>query len=265
MKYGFIGLGSQGAPMAQRMIDAGLPVVLWARRPESLSPYENTSATFAESVTKLGEQVEHCGICVVDDDGVRQVCRELLPAMKPGGTVAIHATIHPQLCRELEQEASNRGLLLVDAPVSGGGGAAAEGALTVMVGGTAEAFQKMKPVLDTFSGHLIHLGPIGSGQMAKLVNNSLMAANLAMAYHAREAAKSLGIDPDAFVDLIKLSSGRSFAFDVCARWQQPTDFTHGAKMLNKDVRLLGEALGGHPAYEPIHDAAQPLLDLALQG
>lgn len=264
MKKGFIGLGSQGAPMAQRMIDGGYEVVLWARRQESLEPFQESGAVFADSIASLGEQVDHCGICVVDDAGVKQVCDELMPAMAAGGSIAIHSTIHPELCKTLEQEAQKHQLLLVDAPVSGGAPAAAAGKLTVMVGGSSEAFDRMQPIFATFSGLLVHLGGIGAGQLAKLVNNSMMAANMAIAHHSLVAAKALGVDPEAFIGLVKESSGRSFAFDVCAKLTQPSDFSHGAKMLNKDVGLLGEALADSTLYEPIKNAANPFLELALK-
>lgn len=263
MKYGFIGLGSQGAPMAQRMIEAGLDVVLWARRPETLAPYAQPSVSFASSVAELGSRVQHCGICVVDDQGVREVCDELFPAMAPGGSVAIHSTVHPQLCKQLAEEAAGYQLALVDAPVSGGGSAAAAGELTVMVGGTEAAFLQMRPVFETFSGLLLHLGAIGTGQMAKLINNSMMAANLAIAHDSFAAAKVLGLDRAAYSELIKASSGHSFAFDVRDRMEAPTQFEHGAKMLNKDVRLLGETLGDHSSYRLIRDAAQSFISQAL--
>ncbi|MYM61885.1 NAD(P)-dependent oxidoreductase [Pseudomaricurvus sp. HS19] len=265
MKCGFIGLGSQGAPMAQAIIDAGYETVLWARRPESLEPYADSGASFAGSVRELGEQVQFCGICVVDDNGVRQVCDELIPAMATGGCIAIHSTVHPQLCRELAAAAGERGIYLIDAPVSGGGSAAADKTLTVMVGGSDEALEKMRPVLETFSGLLIHLGDVGAGQMAKLVNNSMMAANLAIAHQSLAAAAALGVDRDAFIQLVKVSSGRSFAFDVGSRIGKPSDFAHGARMLNKDVGLLGEALGDDPSYPLIHDTAQAFLKAALEN
>lgn len=265
MKCGFIGLGSQGGPMAQRMIDAGYEVVLWARRPESLEPYANSSATFADTVAELAAQVQMCGVCVVDDAGVQKICDELIPAMAPGGVIIIHSTVHPELCQSLAEQAKARGLTLLDAPVSGGGEGAANGTLTVMLGGDEDAVATVRPVLESFAGTIVHLGDVGAGQVAKLVNNSMMAANLAVSHFAIEAAKTLKIDPKAFVDLVKVSSGRSFAFDVCARMPEPSAFNHGAKLLAKDVRLLGESIGVEDSsYEFIRDTASTFLDLALE-
>ena len=264
IRCGFIGLGSQGAPMAQRMIDAGYPVVLWARRPESLEPYRGTAATFAADVAELGAQAQHVGICVVDDAGVRQVCEALIPAMQPGGVIAIHSTILPETCQALARQAAERGIALVDAPVSGGEPAAKAGTLTVMVGGAPDAVAKARPVFETFGQLIVHLGDVGAGQNAKLVNNSLMAANMGVAQHALDAGAALGVDRAALVELIKASSGRSFGFEVFARLPTPAAFKHGAALLAKDVRLLGEVLGDDPGAVGLGAAAKPFLDAALK-
>jgi len=264
MTCGFIGLGSQGAPMAQRMIDAGFPVVLWARRAETLEPYRGTAARFAGGVAELGAQAQHVGVCVVDDAGVRQVCEALIPAMQPGGLIAIHSTILPQTCQDLARQAAERGIALIDAPVSGGEPAAKAGTLTVMVGGAADAVARARPVFETFSQLIVHLGDVGAGQNAKLVNNSLMAANMGLAQHALAAGAALGIDRAALVELIKASSGRSFGFEVFARLPTPAAFKHGASLLAKDVRLLGEVLGEDPGAAGLEAAAKPFLDAALK-
>src|SRR4051812_37633936 len=128
---GFIGLGSQGAPMARRMIEAGFRTTLWARRPESLEPYRGAGALFAASIAELAA-AEHVGVCVLNDDDVRQVCGELIPAMRRGSRIAIHSTVNPDPCRDMEREAAKRGIALIDAPVSGGSPAAEVGALTLM-------------------------------------------------------------------------------------------------------------------------------------
>jgi len=263
-KYGFIGLGSQGGPMARRMIDSGLPTVLWARRAESLQPFEDSGAEYAASVAELGKQVRYVGVCVVDDAGVREVCDQLIEAMRPGGLIVIHSTVHPQLCEELAARAAEKQLQLIDAPVSGGGQGAADRTLTVMLGGDTSAVDAARPVLETFAGLIVHLGGVGAGQNAKLVNNAMMAANLAIAYQGLEASAQLGIDREAFVELVKVSSGRSFSFEVCSRLPAPEAFEHGAGLLAKDVGLLGDSLGDFQAFTVIRDTADTFLRKALK-
>lgn len=262
VRTGFIGLGSQGGPMARRMAEAGFPLTLWARRPEALDPFRETAAGFASSIAELGAACDHVGICVIDDDGVRQVCAELIPAMRPGSRIVIHSTVHPETCFALARIAKDRGIDVVDAPVSGGGQGAAAGTLTVMVGGDVEPVAAARPVFESFAGTIVHLGGVGAGQTAKLINNALMAAHVALAQHALNAGAALGIDRQALVDLIKVSSGRSFGFEVGARLPAPSAFAHGAALLAKDVRLLGEVLGDHPAFAAFDHIASPFLKLA---
>jgi 3-hydroxyisobutyrate dehydrogenase-like beta-hydroxyacid dehydrogenase len=200
----------------------------------------------------------------VNDADVQQVCEQLIPAMQPGGRIAIHSTVHPDTCRVLARQASMRGITLIDAPVSGGAPAAEAGALTVMVGGSAEAFAAAQPIFATFGRLIVHLGDVGAGQIAKLINNSLMAANLSVAHHALAAGVELGIPREALVRLLVASSGRSFALDVCARMPSPASFAHGAALLSKDVRLLGEVAGSeNPLYIQLRDAALAFIALAL--
>lgn len=263
MKCGFIGLGSQGAPIARRMIDAGFEVALWARRPDSLAPFADTPAKTAASVAELGARAEHVGVCVVDDAGVREICAVLIPAMSEGSRIAIHSTVHPDTCIQLAEQAAARGIKLLDAPVSGGEPAAKAGALTVMVGGDTNAFAAAKPVFESFGKLILHLGIVGAGQQAKLINNALMAAHMALAHHALQTGVKLDLDRDALIALIKASSGRSFGFEIYARLPTPQAFAHGGALLAKDVRLLGELRGAGASAAPIRDIAVPFLNLVL--
>jgi 3-hydroxyisobutyrate dehydrogenase-like beta-hydroxyacid dehydrogenase len=259
---GFIGLGSQGAPMARRIVEAGFPLLLWARRAETLAPFADTAAQTVSSIAELGVRADHVGVCVVDDAGLTQVCNELIPAMRTGTRIAIHSTVHPATVIELAKQAAARGIAIVDAPVSGGGPAAAAGTLTVMTGGDPEVIAAARPVFATFGGLIARVGEVGAGQLAKLVNNALMAANMAIAHHGLEAGRALGLDHAGLSDIVKVSSGRSFGFEVCSRLPTPAAFDHGAKLLAKDVRLLGEVLSASPAVVALRDVATPFLELA---
>jgi len=258
---GFIGLGSQGGPIALRIGAAGYPLVVWARRAEALAPFVGAGASAADSIAALGARCTHVGICVVDDAGVREVCAQLLPAMARGGRVAIHSTIHPETCRALARDAAARGVALIDAPVSGGAPAAAAGKLTVMVGGAADAVAAARPLFATFGELIVHLGNVGAGQLAKLVNNALLAAHMGLAQHALAGGVALGIERTALAELIKASSGRSYGFEVYARLPSPAAFAHGAKMLDKDLGLLGQLLAGNANYLALQKSARDFLDL----
>ena len=262
IKTGFIGLGSQGGPMAERMLAQGFSLAVWARRPEALEAFTAQGATAAGSIAEMGAACDHIGICVVDDAGVAQVCDKLIPAMKPGSLLAIHSTILPQGCETLEARCAARGIAFLDAPVSGGGMCAANKTLTVMCGGSEKAFEQAKPVFESFAGLLVHLGGAGSGQRAKIVNNTLLAANMGLGLAALNAGETLGIDRAALAELINGSSGRSFGFEVLARLPSPAAFALGAPLLTKDTRLLGAILPESPDAAALRDAARPFLEAA---
>jgi 3-hydroxyisobutyrate dehydrogenase len=264
-RIGFIGLGSQGGPMAERIVAAGYPLTVWARRAEVLEPFLASGATTAASVAELGAQCDLVGVCVVDDAGVAAICRELIPAMRPGSVIAIHSTITPESCVTLAAQCAARGISLIDAPVSGGGIGAAAGTLTVMCGGSQEVFDAAKPVFESFGKLIVLLGDVGAGQRAKLVNNALMAANMGLAHAALGAGAALGIEREALVELIRQSSGRSFGFEVYARLPSPAAFSHGAPLLVKDVNLLKSILPDEQGAETLRAAASDFLCAATGG
>lgn len=249
--------------MAERMLAAGHPLTVWARRAEALEPFVEKGATAAASLADLGREADHVGICVVDDVGVAHICEELLPVMRAGSLLAIHSTILPETCELLAQRCAERGIGLVDAPVSGGGGAAAAGNLTVMCGASPADFEQARPVLESFAGLLVRVGRPGAGQRAKIVNNALLAANMGLAHAALGLGEDLGIDRQALADLVKASSGRSFGFEVYSRLPMPSAFDHGARLLRKDVDLLATIAPGHGAAAALCHSAEDFLAAAL--
>jgi 3-hydroxyisobutyrate dehydrogenase-like beta-hydroxyacid dehydrogenase len=132
-----------------------------------------------------------------------------------------------------------------------------------MCGGDQEAFDVATPVFETFGKLIVRLGPAGSGQRAKIVNNALMAAHFGVGHAAAQAASALGIDKAAFCELINASSGRSYAFEVYARLPSPAAFSLGAPLLRKDVDLLASVLGGDTNTDVLKSAADYFLDPAL--
>jgi len=264
-RIGFIGLGSQGGPMAERIVAAGLPLTVWARRPEALESYVAKGATAVASVAELGALCDQVGICVVNDADVLQICDQLIPAMKAGSRIAIHSTVLPETCAELERRCAERGIGLVDAPVSGGSPAAEAGTLTVMCGGDPGVFEACKPVFETFGKLIVRLGEVGAGQRAKIVNNALLAANMGLAQAALSAGEAMGIGRAALAELVKASSGRSFGFEVFARLPSPAAFAHGAPLLVKDVGLLEAILPGHEGTALLAATARPFLSAATGG
>ena len=169
-RVGFIGLGSQGAPMARRIIGAGYPVTLWARRPGTLEPFADTGAKTAGTPAELAAASDLVCLCVTADADVEQVIAGeggVLAALAEGGVIAVHSTVHPDTCRRLAAEAATRGIRLIDAPVSGGAPAASAGRLLVMVGGDEPTVEFCRPVFASYGDPVVHLGPLGAGLVTK--------------------------------------------------------------------------------------------------
>jgi 3-hydroxyisobutyrate dehydrogenase-like beta-hydroxyacid dehydrogenase len=256
MKAGFIGLGSQGAPMARRIIEAGYPVTLWARRPATLEPFDGAGAKTAGSPAELAAASDVIGVCVTGDADVEQVLTGpdgVLAGVGAGAVIAVHSTVHPDTCRRLAAAASDHGAQLIDAPVSGGGPAAEAGRLLVMAGGDEEAVAKARPVLATFGDPIVHLGPLGAGLVTKLLNNLLFTAHLSTAASLLSLGSSLSVDPTRLAEVIQHGSGNSFALEKVALVGGKLDVMAqvAGPLLRKDVRLVSEvaAAAGVPITE----------------
>lgn len=245
MPIGFIGLGSQGGPMARRIIDAGYPTTLWARRPASLEPFADTAAKVAGSPAELAAASDLICLCVVGDADVDELAageNGLLAGAKPGSVIAVHSTVHPKTCRELAERAAGQGVSVIDAPVSGGAPAVAEGRLLVMVGGDTDVVERCRPVFETYAEPVIHLGELGSGQTTKLLNNLLFTANLGTAAATLSLGKALGVLPDRLSEVISRGSGNSFALSALGGDTAGLDRLAGlaGTLLQKDVRLVAD-------------------------
>jgi 3-hydroxyisobutyrate dehydrogenase len=246
-RAGFIGLGSQGAGMAQRIIEQGVPTTLWARRAPSLEPFAGTAA-FAVDPVELGRASDVVGICVTDGAAVRDVTlgpRGVLAGMAEGSVLALHSTIGTDECTAIADAAATRGVHVIDAPVSGGGAVAAQGRLTVYVGGTNDAVARARPVLETYGDPVFHMGPLGSGLRTKLLNNSLNAAHFALAHDAFAVGAALGLDPTSLGDALRSGSGRSFSLEVFVGLRSFGPIAdHVGPIMAKDIDLFERETAG---------------------
>jgi 3-hydroxyisobutyrate dehydrogenase len=232
--------------MARRIIEDGFPTTLWARRRESLDPYAETQAVFAADRRALGAASDVLCLCVIGDTDIDEVLRGedgALAEMAPGGIVVIHSTVHPDTCRRLQSDFAH--LHVVDAPVSGGGHLAAAKALLVMVGGDDDAVNRCRPVLETFANPLVHLGALGAGLAAKLLNNALFSAHLGLAAEIFSVVDELGVDKDALAAVLASGSGRSYALQVIAGSGHTLSVIAelAGPLLKKDVDILADLIG----------------------
>lgn len=266
MRVGFIGLGSQGGPMARAIVDAGYETTLWARRPASLEPYADTAATTATSPAELAAASDIACLCVVGDDDVRDLAygsEGLLAGMAPGGTIVIHSTVHPDTCRELADKSAAQGISVLDAPVSGGAPAVEQKQLLVMIGGDEDVVARCRPVFETYADPIVHLGPVGAGQVTKILNNLLFSANLGSALSLLELGESLGVPRAKMCEVVTRGSANSMALGSIARFGGTLDSLApiAGALLQKDVRLAaGLADAATAPQGAVFDAADAALD-----
>ncbi|MGV0745944.1 NAD(P)-dependent oxidoreductase [Mycolicibacterium sp. XJ870] len=267
MRVGFIGLGSQGAPMARRIVEGGYETTLWARRPASVEPFADTAAKVAGSPAELAAASDLVCLCVVGDDDVRQVLdgeNGVLAGLAPGGIIAIHSTVHPDTCRAIAEQAGAQGVSVIDAPVSGGGPAVEAGTLLVMVGGDDDVVERVRPVFATYADPIVHLGGIGSGQVAKILNNLLFSANLGAAMSAIELGEALGVPRDALCEVITRGSATSKALNSIAMFGGTLDNLApiAGALLQKDCRHAASLADTAEAPQgAVFDAADAALAL----
>jgi 3-hydroxyisobutyrate dehydrogenase-like beta-hydroxyacid dehydrogenase len=262
---GFIGLGSQGAGMAQRIIEQGVQTALWARRPETLEPFAGT-ATVAADPIELGSVSDIVGICVTDGAAVREVTLEpdgVLAGMRAGSVLAIHSTIGTNECEAIAAAGANRGVFVIDAPVSGGGAVAAAGKLTVYVGGSDDAVMRARPVLETYGNPVLHMGALGAGLRTKLLNNALHAAHFALAHDAFAIGAAEGLDLDALAEALRSGSGRSFSLEVFSMMRTFAGgfADHVGPIMAKDVGLFAHETDAVPERDVLLAPADRYLEL----
>jgi 3-hydroxyisobutyrate dehydrogenase-like beta-hydroxyacid dehydrogenase len=197
---GFIGLGDQGSPMATAIAAAGYPLHAWDRRPESSGSRTSDTSVLVDLATA-------CDVHGLLTGGLAEHLHE-------GAVVVNHGTGTPKAAREMAASCAAHGLEFLDAPVSGARASAQSHTLTTLVGGPADVLARCEPVFRTFSAHVAHLGPHGSGQLAKLVNNILMMTNRANVAEILDRQAAAGISPMRVIEAVKLCSGTSRSLQI---------------------------------------------------
>jgi 3-hydroxyisobutyrate dehydrogenase-like beta-hydroxyacid dehydrogenase len=241
-RVAFLGLGALGSAMAATLARSGVAVEAWNRTPRRFEDLRRLGVQLHSSPEAA---VEDCGLvqmCLLDEHASRQVIAAMLPSLTPGGVVVDHATIGPRAARELAARVADKGAQYLDAPVSGGVSGAKEAALTIMVGGDQDAFERARPLLSRLGRVVHYMGRSGAGQSAKLVNQLLTAVNQAAAVEAARLATSSGQSLTKLHEVIQRSFGASAMLDRTFPVLRDRRFDTSFKtsLLAKDLRLVGE-------------------------
>jgi 3-hydroxyisobutyrate dehydrogenase len=252
----FIGLGNMGAPMARRLAAAGYRVRgydISAAAREALGA--DGSAVAAASANEAVRGADAVVLMLPTSAVVGEVVigGGLLEVLDPSAVLVDMGSSEPLQTRALAEQATRRGIELVDAPVSGGVRGARGGSLTIMVGGSAAAAERCRPLFERLGRTIVHCGPVGAGHALKALNNLLSATHLLASCEAVAIGRRFGLDPTLMVDAINVSTGRSGSTerklpDFILSERFDSGFTLG--LLAKDVGIavaLGEQLGTVPA------------------
>ena len=217
MKAAFIGLGVMGYPMAGHLKNAGIDVCVYNRTAEKAQRWvEEYKGSMAQSPASAASGCDVVLSCVGNDDDVRQVLigdSGALSAMRSGALLVDHTTASATLAREINSAAAEKGVGFLDAPVSGGQAGAENGALTVMVGGEDSHYETAKPVFESYSKFSKLLGPAGSGQLAKMVNQVCIAGIVQGLAEGLNFAQKAGLDGEGLIETISKGAAGSWQMD----------------------------------------------------
>ena len=250
MKTAFIGLGVMGYPMAGHLKVAGHEVSVFNRSPAKARAWaaEHGGQAFAT----IAEAVAGCDLvllCVGNDDDVRGVVAEALPAMAQGGVIVDHTTTSAVVARDMAALAQESGRAFVDAPVSGGQAGAVNGQLTIMAGGDAAAYARIEPVIAVYAKAVRRMGEVGTGQLTKMCNQIAIAGVVQGVAEALHFAKRAGLPTDDVLAAISKGSAQSWQMET--RW--PTmargefDFGFAVDWMRKDLGIALDEAGRNGA------------------
>lgn len=249
-RVGFIGLGVMGKPMARNLIAAGHELVAYSRTRASVDEVAGDGATAANSPRDVAEQAGIVILMLPDSPQVREVLDSddgLLAGAREGTLVIDMSTISPVVTREIAEECGARGICWVDAPVSGGDVGAREGTLSIMAGGSEEDFARAKPLFEALGKTIVHVGPVGSGQVVKACNQVVVALTIEAVSEALVLGSKAGVDPATIIEVLSGGLAANKVMEVRGRNFLEHDFTPGFR-IDLHHKDLGIALATAREY-----------------
>jgi 3-hydroxyisobutyrate dehydrogenase len=268
-RIGFLGLGIMGSRMAANVARAGFPLTVWTHTPGKAERWAaEHGAQVAETPAQAARQSDIVLSMVVDGAQVASLLTgsdSVIEAARPGLLCIDMSTIAPPDTRRIGAELQAAGVRMLDAPVTGSSPRAEDGSLTIMVGGASEDVARARPLLETMGTLIAHVGELGQGEMLKLINNALGAANAAAVAEALLLADAAGIDLDALVEIVSAGSGASTQLTLKSPAMRSHDYSplfKTAHML-KDVRLCLEEAQAAGVPFPAAAHARDLLTAAM--
>ncbi|RXM30654.1 3-hydroxyisobutyrate dehydrogenase, mitochondrial [Acipenser ruthenus] len=214
---GFIGLGNMGSHMAKNLLKHGYPVFASDIFPESCKEIQDLGAQVLDSPAEVADRADRIITMLPSSPNVIEVytgLKGILKKVKKGSLLIDSSTIDPSVSKEMAKEAEKMGAVFMDAPVSGGVGAARSGKLTFMVGGVEEEFTAVQELLTCMGTNVVYCGEVGTGQAAKICNNMLLAISMIGTAETMNLGIRLGLDPKLLSKILNMSSGRCWSSDT---------------------------------------------------
>ena len=243
---GFIGLGIMGGGMARNLLKAGFNVCVWNRSPERMQPLLEAGASAGDVPADVATRSEITVVCVSDTPDVQKVIlgeRGVIEGAAAGSLVIDTSTISPHATREIAAALAEKSIHMLDAPISGGSEGAAQGTLSIMVGGDSEQFERAQPVFQAMGRTITHVGPQGAGQTVKLVNQILVVINALAVSEALLFAQAGGLDLKKTLDAVSQGAAGSWMLSYRGPQMIERDWRPGftIDLQQKDLRLALEA------------------------
>lgn len=250
LSAGYIGLGLMGKPMARNLLKAGFPLTVHNRSQAAVQELVSEGATAADSPKALAQRVDAVFSCLPGPADVEKVYlgeNGVLAGARPGSVLVDMSTIDPGTHQKIAARAAEKGVAYLDAPVSGGTTGAREGTLSIMVGGSAEALERVMPAFKAMGQRVYHIGPVGNGAVVKIINNMMSAINAVGVSEGLVLGTKFGIDPQVVYEVCSNSSAGSKTLTGTAQSVLRRDFEPGfmIDLMHKDVGLavdLGKTL-----------------------
>lgn len=254
MKIGFIGLGIMGKPMSKNLLKAGYELVVMDRNQKAVDELVAAGANAAATPKEVAQQTDIIITMLPNSPHVKEVVlgeNGVIEGAKKGTIIADMSSIAPLVSRELAQKLAEKGVEMLDAPVSGGEPKAIDGTISVMVGGKQEVFDKCYPVLTAMAGSVIRAGEIGAGNITKLANQIIVALNIAAVSEAMILASKAGVEPELVYQAIRGGLAGSTVLDAKAPMMMDRNFKPGFR-INLHIKDLNNVL------ETAHGVGVPL-------
>ncbi|GAB4191075.1 MAG: NAD(P)-dependent oxidoreductase [Wenzhouxiangellaceae bacterium] len=254
LRAGFIGLGAMGAPMAEHLAQHGWLQAVWNRTADTaIAVADRCGCHAAAELSVIAQSCDVILLCVSADNDVTAVIDALEPGLRPGQIVVDHSTVAPATSQRIAARLAEKSVQFLDAPVSGGVEGARNGQLSVMIGGDSDILERIRPLLQSYSARIMHMGPVGNGQATKAVNQVLVAGIAQGVCEGLALADALRLPREALLQVLTGGAAGCWFLEKRGQTMLDDEFSQGFKLalLLKDLGIVQQIAQQHQATLPL--------------